>query len=172
MRKQCHFDMQYKILKEEAENVASLYKQVEALEIYLSFGDGSTEKYAREIDEVQKLLLGLNERLRDKRKFVWKYLNATIVEKTAQYVSDYMKIMYVHGQNGLLDFQIIAKTDAKVIEKLRHFETHIQKLSSEMSEAMEHLIAPGIVAKIKRKLRKPGMFIEVCIAIVKVHRKK
>lgn len=172
MRKQCQFDMQYKILKEEADNVSSLYKKVEALEIYLSFGDDSTDKYTKEIEEVQKLLLRLNERLRDKRKFVRKYLNAAIVEKTARYVSDYMEIMYIHGQNEFLDFQIISKTDAQVIEKLRQFETNIQKLSNEMSEAMEHLIAPGIVAKIKRKLRRPGMFIEECVAICKVHQKK
>jgi ElaB/YqjD/DUF883 family membrane-anchored ribosome-binding protein len=171
MRKQCQFDMQYKILKEEMDNVISLYKKVEALEIYLSFGDDSTEKYTNEIEEVQKLLLNLNERLRDKRKFVRKYLNATIVEKTALYVSDYMKIMYIHGQNGLLDFQIISNTDAQVIEKLRQFETNIKKLSYEMSEGMEQLIAPGIVAKIKRKLRRPKMFIEECIAIYKVHKK-
>lgn len=171
MKKQCLFDLQYKILKEEADNVANLYKLVESLEINLSFNNGDTDKYANQIDEVQKLLLKLNDRLRNKRKFVRKYLSATIVEKTAQYVSDYKKIMYTQGQNGILDFQIISKSDDQLIKKLRRFEFDIQKLSNEMSEAMEHLIAPGIVAKIKRKLRKPGMIIEEFIAISKVHRK-
>jgi hypothetical protein len=42
-----------------------------------------------------------------------------------------------------------------------------------MAEAMESVIMPGIVSKVKRKLRTPGMMIEDCVAILKVgHNKK
>lgn len=173
MRKQCRFDMQYKILKEEASNVEELYKKVEKLEIVLSFGDGNTKTFTNDIEDIQKSLLKLNERLKDKRKFVRKYMKAIIVEKSAQDVSDYMKILYTHGKNGIFDFQLIPKVDAKAIAELRAFEGQIQSLSNDMSEAMESLIAPGLIAKLKRKLRKYGMVIEECVAISKVsHRKK
>ncbi|WP_449290974.1 hypothetical protein [Oscillibacter ruminantium] len=173
MRKQCRFDMQYKILKEEADKLNDLSKKVEALEIKLSFGNHSTAELASEIDEIQHLLLKTNENLREKRRFVRKFLSAVIVEKTAQYVSDYMKILYQQGDGGIFDFRMVSAVNAEKLEELRNFETNIQRLSNEMAEAMESVIMPGIVSKVKRKLRTPGMMIEDCVAIVKVgHNKK
>lgn len=172
IRKQCKFDMQYKILSEEAENIANIYKKVEAIEIGLSFGTGETDRLKEEIDEVQHLLLALNERLRNKRKFVRKYISAVIVEKSAHYATDYMKILYTHGNNGLFDFQMVSKVDAEKIMELRKFENNIQELSNDMIESMETIIEPGILSKIKRKLRKPIMMIEDCFAIIKVCKNK
>ena len=108
MRKQCRFDMQYKILKEEADKLNDLSKKVEALEIKLSFGNHSTVELASEIDEIQHLLLKTNESLREKRKFVRKFLSAVIVEKSAQYVSDYMRILYQQGDGGIFDFRMVS----------------------------------------------------------------
>ena len=172
IREQCKFDMQYKILSEEAENITNIYKKVEAIEIGLSFGTGETDKLKEEIDEVQHLLLALNERLRNKRKFVRKYINAVIVEKSAHYVTDYMKILYTHGNNGLFDFQMVSKVDKEKIMELRMFKNNIQELSNDMIESMETIIEPGILSKIKRKLRKPIMIIEDCFAIIKVCKHK
>lgn len=171
IRKQCKFDMQYQILNAEAENIANIYKKIESVEIRLSFGDGETSPLNNEIDEIQSLLLALNERLRNKRKFVRKYMSALFVEESAQFVSDYMKLLYVHGENGIFDFQIISKVNAEKIADLRKFKNNFQKFSNDMSETMETIIAPSIFSKIKRKLRKSGMFIEECNAMRKVHKR-
>lgn len=170
IRKQCKFDMQYKILSEETEHISEICKKIESVEIGLSFGTGETDPLKNEIDEVQYLLLALNERLRNKRKFVRKYLNAVIVEKTAQYISEYTKILYNIGNNGFFDLHMISKVDSNKIEKLREFNHSFKELSNDMAEAMETIIEPGIIAKVKRKLRKLGMFIEECNAIRKVHK--
>lgn len=170
MRKQCRFDMQYQILKDEFDNISLLYKKVEKLEITLSFGDGSTEALSNEMDDINLSFLKLNERLREKRKFVRKYLNAVIVEKSAKFVADYLSIAYTHGENGLLDWTLIQKVDADGIQKLRVLEHDIQILCNDMSEAMESLIEPGIMAKAKRRLRKIGMFFEEAKAIYIVDR--
>ena len=94
MKKQSRFDMQYRILSEEAENISGIYRKVEALEIGISFGNMETTPFAEDISEIEKRLLKLNERLRDKRRFVRKYMKATIVEQSALCVSDFMKIFY------------------------------------------------------------------------------
>lgn len=173
MRKQCRFDMQYSILKDEADKLSELSKQVEALEIKLSFGNHSTAEFASEIDEIQHLLLKTNASLREKRRFVRKFLNAVTVEKSAQYVSDYMKILYQQGDGGLFDFRMVSSVNVDQLEALRKFEANVQTLSNDIAEAMESAIMPGIASKIKRKLRKPGMMIEECVAIVKVgHNRK
>lgn len=170
IRKQCKFDMQYKILSEENENILSIAKKIEAIEIGLSFGTGETAPLESEINEVQYLLLSLNERLRTKRKFVRKYLSAVIVEKSAQYVTEYTKVLYTLGDRGFYDLQMISKVDADKINSLRMFSQSFKALSNDMAEAMETIIEPGIIAKIRRKLRKPGMLIEECYAISKVHK--
>lgn len=170
IRKQCKFDMQYKILSEETENISNIAKKIEAIEIKLSFGTGETTPLENEINEVQHSLLSLNERLRTKRKFVRKYLSAVIVEKSAQYVTEYTRILYTLGDKGFCDWRMISKIDADGINTLREFNQSFKILSNDMAEAMEMIIEPGIIAKIKRKLRKPGMFIEECYAISKVHK--
>lgn len=172
LRKQCKFDMQYQILNTEAENIANICKKIESIEIGLSFSDGKTSPMKNEIEETQKLLLSLNERLRNKRKFVRKYMSALFVEESAQFVSDYTKILYVHGDNGIFDFQLISTINAEKIADLRKLKNDFQKFSNNMSETMETIIEPSIFSKIKRKLRKPGMFIEECNAIRKVHKRK
>lgn len=170
IRKQCKFDMQYKILSEETENIADICNKIEAIEIGLSFGTGETAPLEKEINEVQYLLLSLNERLRNKRKFVRKYLSAVIVEKSAQYVMEYTKIFYTLGDKGFCDWRMIPNIDTDKINALREFNQSFRILSNDMAETMETIIEPGIIAKIKRKLRKPGMFIEECHAISKVHK--
>lgn len=172
MRKQCRFDMQYKILSEEAENVSELYRKVEALEIKISFGDKETAPYAEDISEIETRLLKLNERLREKRKFVRKYMKATTVEASAQYVSDFLNIFYTFGEGGLTDMRLTSKLSVDKIEKLRSLETHIRQLGNEMTDSMEELISPGIISKFKRKARKPLMFLEECNAIRMVAKKK
>ncbi len=169
IRKQCKFDMQYKILSDEAENITSIYKKIETIEIGLSFGDRKIDKLKDEIDEVQYLLLALNERLRNKRKFVKKYMSALVVEKSAQFVTDYMKLLYTHGKNGIFDFVMISEVDDEKLSNLRNFKNDFQKYCNDMVEAMEMIIEPSIFSRVKRKLRKPAMFIEECNAIRKVH---
>jgi len=150
IRKQCKFDMQYKILSAEAENIADICKKIETIEIGLSFGTGETALLESEINEVQYLLLSLNERLKTKRKFVRKYLSAVIVEKTAQYVTEYTKILYTLGDKGFYDWRMISKVDTEKINSLREFNNDFKKLNNDMTESMEAIIEPGIIAKIKK----------------------
>lgn len=172
IRKQCKFDMQYKILSEEIDNIADICKKNEAIEIGLSFGTGETAPFKDEINEIQYSLLSLNERLRSKRKFVRKYLSAVIVEKSAQFVTDYTKVLYIPGNEGFWDWRMVAKVDTDGINSLRKFSQLFKNLNNDMTEAMETIIEPGVIAKLKRKLRKPGMFLEECYAISKVHKRE
>ena len=48
----------------------------------------------------------------------------------------------------------------------------VNKLENQLSESLEKLISPGIFSKIKRKCRKPLMFIEELMAIRSINKKK
>lgn len=170
IRKQCKFDMQYKILSEETDNIADICKKIEAIEIGLSFGTGETAPLENEINEIHHSLLSLNQRLRSKRKFVRKHLSAVIVEKSAQYVTDYTKVFYTFGDKGFWDLRMVSKVDADRINLLREFNQSFKTLNNNMVEALETIIEPGIIAKTRRKLRKLGMLVEECYAISKVHK--
>ena len=172
MKKQSRFDMQYKILSEEAENISGIYRKVEALEIGISFGNMETMPFAEDISEIEKRLLKLNELLRDKRRFVRKYMKATIVEQSALCVSDFMKIFYTFGEGGFTDMRLVTKLNADKIENLRSLEACVKNMSNEMSDSMEELISPGVISRLKRKGRKPLMAMEECNAIRKVAKKK
>ncbi|MPN55461.1 hypothetical protein SDC9_203143 [bioreactor metagenome] len=118
------------------------------------------------------MALNTNERLREKRKFVHKYLSATLVEESAQIVSDYLKIMYKQGNGGIMDFQVIEEVNADALNKLRILTRDVQKLNDGLIECLEKLISPGLFAMVKRKLRTPVMIVQEFWAIYKVHRKQ
>lgn len=170
MRKQCKFDMQYKILSEETEKVADICKKIDEIEIGLSFGTGETAPLKSKINEVKNLLFSLNESFENKRKFVRKYLSAVIVEKSTQYISEYKNIFYTHGNQGFFDLLMISKIDSDKITALRELSQSFKILDNEMTEAMETLIEPSIISKVKRKMRTIVMYIEKCTAIWKVHK--
>ncbi|MCR3922365.1 MAG: hypothetical protein NUK65_07615 [Firmicutes bacterium] len=172
MRKKCLFDMQYEILKAEAKKVSELHKALEGLEIGLSFVSRKTDDFESEIQSIKSMALKTNERLRDQRKFVRKYLSATLVEESALIVSDYLKIMYQHGNGGIMNLEVIKEADAETLNRLRVLTSDVQKLNDGLSESLEQLISPSLFAKIKRKIRKPLMIVEDTLAIVKVHRKQ
>lgn len=98
-------------------------------------------------------------------------MSAVIVEESAEYVSAYTKILYTVCSDGIFDFKIIPEINSEKIAELRNLEERFRKLNNQMTEAMELIIEPGIFSRIKRKLRKPGMLIEECYAIGKIHRR-
>lgn len=171
MRKKCKFDMQYEILKSEIQKIDELHKSLEGLEIGLSFTSRRTVDFQKEIQAVASMMLKINERLREQRKFVRKYLSATLVEESARIVAEYHKIMFSHGGGGIMDFQMIDEANVDTLNGLRPLTSAVQKLNDGLAESLETLIAPGLIAKVKRKLRKPVMFIEECYAIKVVHQK-
>lgn len=172
MRKKCRFDMQYEILKTEVMNVSEFHKSLQELEIGLSFVNKKTDDFINEIHTIKLMALKTNERLREQRKFVHKYLSATLVEESAQIVSDYLSIMYKQGNGGIMDFQVIEEVNADTLNKLRILTKDVQKLSDGLIESLEKLISPGLFAMVKRKLRTPVMIVQEFFAMYKVHRKQ
>ena len=172
MRKKCKFDMQYEILKTESQKIAELHKSLEKLEIGLSFTSRKAVEFHKDIQSVASMMLKANERLREQRKFVRKYLSAVLVEESAQIVADYHKIMYSHGGGGIMDFQIIDEIDGETLNRLRGLTRDVQVLNDSLTESLEKLITPSLFAKILRKGRKLGMIIEDCYAISMVQRKR
>ena len=170
VRKKAKFDMQYQIVKDEAENVANIYDKIEAVEIDLPNEKGNTKLFFKEIEEIQSLLLSLNSRLCNKRKFVRKYISALMIEKSAKYVLDYKNIFYKDDMNFDFAFEIIPKIDAEGIRKLRKLKDDFQELSDEMTEALERVIEPGIISRFKRKLRNPIMGVEKISAMMKLNK--
>jgi len=171
MKKQSKFNLQYEILKKELDKVVELSKSIESLEIMISFSKQEIEVFEEEIEQVNHMLLRTNESLRDNRKFVRKYLNAKSVEFSARLVSDYLKLMYDQSK-GLMNFEVIQSIDGNKIDHLRNISSDVKKLENQLSESLEELISPGIFSKIKRKFRKPFMFIEEIMAIRSVNKKK
>ena len=169
-RKQALFELQYDILKKQAESAETIEKDVEALEILLSFRKITMADAEEKIASVNSALIKLNENLREKRMFVRKYLKAVSVERSAQIVSDYMKVFYVVGKNGFLDLKLKESLDNDDIESLRQIDRDVKSLWHELIESMETMVAPGLLAKLRRKLRKPAMLVEEAGAIAKVQR--
>lgn len=170
VRKKAKFDMQYQIVKDEAENVVNIYDKIEAVEIDLPNEKGNTKLFFNEIEEIQSLLLSLNSRLCNKRKFVRKYISALMIEKSAKYVLDYKNIFYEDDMKFGFNFKIISKIDAEGIRKLRKLKDDFQELSDEMTEALERVIEPDIISRVKRKLRNPIMKIEEICAMMKLNK--
>lgn len=170
VRKKAKFDMQYQIVKDEAENVANIYDKIEAVEIDLPNEKGNTKLFFNEIEEIQSLLLSLNSRLCNKRKFVRKYISALMIEKSAKYVLDYKNIFYEDDMKFGFNFKIISQIDAEGIRKLRKLKDDFQELSDEMTEALERVIEPDIISRVKRKLRNPIMKIEEICAMMKLNK--
>lgn len=171
MKKQSKFNLQFEILKKELDKVVELSKSIESLEIMISFSKQEIEVFKEDIEKVNHMLLRTNESLRDNRKFVRKYLNAKSVEFSARLVSDYLKLMYDQSK-GLMNFEVIQSIDGNKIENLRKISSDVKKLENQLSESLEELISPGMYSKIKRKFRKPFMFIEELMAIRSVNKKK
>ena len=170
VRKKAKFDMQYQIVKDEAENVANIYYKIEAVEIDLPNEKGNTKLFFNEIEEIQSLLLSLNSRLCNKRKFVRKYISALMIEKSAKYVLDYKNIFYEDDMKFGFNFKIIPQINAEGIRKLRKLKDDFQELSDEMTEALERVIEPGIISRFKRKLRNPIMGVEKISAMMKLNK--
>ena len=171
MKKQSKFNLQYEILKRELDKVIEMNKAIESLEIVLSFSKQEIEVFKEDIEKVNHMLMRTNESLRDNRKLVRKNISAKSVEFSAQLVSNYLKIMY-NQSKGLLEFEVIESIDANKINSLRVICEDVNKLENQLSESLEKLISPGIFSKIKRKCRKPLMFIEELIAIRSVSKRK
>lgn len=170
VRKKAKFDMQYQIVKDEAENIANIYDKIEAVEIDLPYENGNTKLFFNEIEEIQSLLLSLNSRLYNKRRFVRKYISALMIEKSKKYILDYKNIFYKDDMNSDFNFEIIPTINAEGIRKLRKLKDDFQELSDEMTEVLERVIEPGIISRFKRKLRKPIMGVEEISAMMKFNK--
>lgn len=84
----------------------------------------------------------------------------------------YVKILYIHDDNGFFDLRMIENADYDKIEPLRNFENYVSDLTNDMADAMESIVSPGWIAKFMRLIRKPGMIIEESNVIRKVHKHK
>lgn len=172
MKKQCKFDMQRKIIEELLQQAENFQKELEKLEIGISFKMLDNAEYIVAVNEVGRLCLSLNESLRTKQKFVLRYVKAVAIEESARMVSQIHKALYEFGDGGLVDIKIKQTPDTEMIDTLRKLLVDAKALSNALTESLEKLSSPGIIAKLLRLIRPVRLFIGECYAIWRVGRKE
>lgn len=168
MKKQSKFEMQRKIIEGLLQRAENLQKGLEQLEIGISFKLLSNDEYNAAANEVGRLCLSLNEALREKRKFVLRYIKAVTVEESAKLVAQLHKALYEFGESGFTDMKVKQTPDTEMINALRKLLVDSTALSTALTESLEKLLSPGIVAKLARLIRPVRLFIGECYAIWKV----
>lgn len=154
IRKQAYFDLQYKILDELIQQVYDLEKQIEHLEIALSFGDRKTQPFENQILSVEKQALALNEVFREKRVLVHKYLTGVMLEESAQIPGKLYGVIYDTEKGGLFDLKRKEIVSIKDIETLRELTANLRKLKNQIVTSLEKLIFPSMFSKVKRRIKK------------------
>lgn len=172
MKKQSRFDMQRKIIEELLQQAENFQKELEKLEIGISFKMLDNAEYIVAVNEVGRLCLSLNESLRTKQKFVLRYVKAVAIEESARMVSQIHKALYEFGDGGLVDIKIKQTPDTEMIDTLRKLLVDAKALSNALTESLEKLSSPGIIAKLLRLIRPVRLFIGECYAIWRVGRKE
>lgn len=172
MKKQCRFDMQRKIIEELLQDAENLQKELERLEIGISFKRLDNADYIIAVNEVGRLCLSLNKSLRTKKKFALRYIKAVTVEESAGLVSQIQKALYEFGDGGLMDMKIKQTPDTEMIHALRRLLVDAKALSNSLTESLEKLSSPGIIAKLSRWVRPVRLLIGECYAIWQVSRKE
>lgn len=172
MKKQSRFDMQRKIIEELLQEAEKFQKELEKLEICISFKMLDNADYIIAANEVGRLCLSLNESLHTKRKFVLWYVKAVTVEESASMVSQIHKALYEFGDGGLMDMKIKQTPDTEMISALRSLSVDAKTLTNSLTESLEKLSSPGIIAKLLRLIRPVRLFIGECYAVWRVGRKE
>lgn len=168
IRKQAYFDLQYKILDELIQQVYDLEKQIEHLEIALSFGDRKTEPFENQILSVEKQALALNEVFREKRVLVHKCLTGVMLEESAQIPGKLYGVIYDTEKGGLFDLKRKEIVSIKDIETLRELTANLRKLKNQVITSLEKLIFPSMFSKVKRRIKKIKVFVGNLYGIWKI----
>jgi hypothetical protein len=168
MKKQSKFEMQRKIIEELLHRAENLQKRLEQLEIGISFKLLCDDEYNAAANEVGRLCLSLNEALRKKRKFVLRYIKAVTVEESAKMAVQLQKALYEFGEAGFTDMKVKQTPDTEMIHALRILLVDSAALSTALTESLEKLSSPGIIAKLARLIRPARLFIGECYAIWRV----
>ena len=167
-RAQAKFNMEHELLKEYHKNVQRFCRDIENIEISLASVKWETVKLSGKIYALDTELVQFIIRLQEERKFVRKHLSAKSVRKFIDGVTLFHKSLFIpviDTNSGLPSFDLLQKIDTEHIEILRCAEKEMQKVSVYFSDSMEHILSPGIIGWLKRKIRKPVMAISECIAI-------
>ena len=171
MKKQSRFDMQRKIIEELLQQAEKFQKELERLEIGISFKILCNAEYDAAANKVGRLCLSLNEALRKNRRFVLRYIKAVTVEESAKMVVQLQKALYEFGEGGFTDMKVKQTPDTEIIDALRMLSVDSVALSTALTESLEKLSSPGIIAKLVRLIRPARLFIGECYAIWRVGRK-
>ena len=172
IKKQSKFDMQRKIIEEILQEAEKLQKEIEVLEIGISFNRIENDNYPNLVNSLARRCLSLNAMLQSKRKFVFRFIKAISVEKSVEMVSRLNKSMYVVGEGGFMDMKVKQPPDKVMIADLRSLTADAKTLSNALTESLEKLSAPGVIARIMRKLRPIWLFISENHAIMRVGSEK
>lgn len=172
MKKQCKFDMQRKIIEELLQDAENFQQELERLEIGISFKRLDNDDYIMAVNEVGRLCLSLNKSLRTNKKFALRYIKAVTVEESAKLVSQIHKALYEFGDGGLMDMKIKQPPDTEMISALRRLLVDAKALANSLTESLEKLSSPGIIAKLARSIRPIRLFLGECYAIWRVSRKE
>lgn len=172
MKKQSRFDMQRKIIEELLQQAEKFQKELEKLEIGISFKMLDNADYIIAVNEVGRLCLSLNESLYTKKKFVLRYVKAVTIEESSRMVSQIHKVLYEFGDGGFLDMKIKQTPDTEMISGLRRLLVDAKALTNSLTESLEKLSSPGIIAKLVRLIRPICLFMGECYAIWRVGRRE
>lgn len=172
IKKQSRFDMQRRIIEELLQQAEELQKKLEQMEIGISFKMLDKVEYNAVANENGHLCLSLNEALRTKRKFVLRYVKAVTVEESARMVSQIHKAWYEIGDGGFVDMRIKQTPDTEMIGALRRLLVDAKALTNSLTESLEKLSSPGIIAKLARLIRPVHLLMGECYAIWRVSRRE
>jgi len=153
MRRQCKFNLVHDLLKAEKERVKAAHDAIKSLEISLSFRKLEHPEYKSKIDNCSFMLHDINKHLREQLPITYKYISASMVEYSAQLVSDYFPIFYHFGENGITDIQLNQSVSSEQLEALRSLTFKVNKMYNDFVNAEEKLISPGFLSALVRRLR-------------------
>lgn len=172
IRKEAYFKLQYDTLNELIDYVHQLEKNIEHLEIGLSFGDRKTKEFDEQIAIIEKSALELNEIFRGRRLLLHKIISGAMLEMSAQIPGEFFNI-FIDRQNSSLT-NIIHKEEVTVedIERLRSLTEEVRKLKAELVDALESTIFPGSTMRVMRRIKKVKVFFGNVFGIWIVGRKK
>lgn len=171
MRKQSKYEMQHTIINSIFEDYNHLAKRLEEFEISYPFNKLNEDDYKNYISSIASEMLQLNEKMREKRKFIRKYLKATTVEKSAIFVLKFQKTFYSFD-GGLANMTIKSTIGTSDLKDLRLLIQDIKSINNEITEILESFISPSLLSKLSRKIRPIQLFIDELISIIRVNKTK
>lgn len=166
------FDMQQEYLERFRDTMRSFCTSIEDIEIILAIEKWKTEKLADDIQELDTKMVRFANIIDEERQYVRKYISAKTTELYKIYLCDWHKIFFEWGtemNSGLPVSELRNEIDKEKIADLRNLERDMQRLNDCFSAGLEKLISPGLISKVRRKVRKVVMLIAHFIGNIRAY---